>query len=353
MKTFANKTLILFLVFSLTSCGSAAVFPGALQHGGPLVTNDPNATSTPTPFIPAPPTATSPPVATSTPTPLPTVTPIYPWGGFDAPVEPSAIEIPQPMPLLDFPDGVVNVILLGSDERPYEGGHRTDTIMIISLDPGAGTAAILSIPRDLYIYIPGWRVDRINTADVRGGIDWVYATILYNFGIEIDHWVEVNFQGFTSIIDTLGGIYVPVEGYVNDSCGGTFYSFGPGTHYMDGFTALCYVRMRKRSSDFDRLRRQQEVMQAIFNRVLSLDGLARVPELYNQFNYYVQTDMSLDDILPLIPLGAKLASDSSRIHRAAIDHSLVTSWRVPYSGASVQLPKRDEIQALLLEVFLP
>ena len=63
-----------------------------------------------------------------------------------------------------MPDNVVNLILLGSDQRPYEGGHRTDTMSILSLDPNNGKATLISIPRDLYVYIPGWRVDRINTA---------------------------------------------------------------------------------------------------------------------------------------------------------------------------------------------
>jgi LCP family protein required for cell wall assembly len=347
--------VILLVVVVLAACSGAAgaVLSGALPSTGPLVTADPFATSTPTPFIPLHPTATPTPGPTSTPTPLPTPTSIYVWGSFPAPVEPSAIEIPTPKPRIDFPEDVVNIILLGSDLRKSGGSFRTDTIMILSLDPGAGKAILISIPRDLYVYLPGWRVDRINTADVRGGPEMVRNTVLYNLGIEIDYFVRVNFYGFINAIDLLGGIYVPVEGYLQDQCGDTWYSYSPGLYHMDGYTALCYVRMRKRSSDFDRLRRQQEVIQAVFNRLLSLDGLARVPQLYNQFSSLAQTDISLNDILPLIPLGAKLASDASLIQSYRIDSSMVTSWRVPYSGASVQLPNDEAIEAMLQSAFGP
>ena len=120
---------------------------------------------------------------------------------------------------------------------------------------------------------------------------------------------------------------------------------------MDGFTALCYTRMRKSSSDFDRLRRQQEVVLAIFNKAVSLDALSRLPELYNAYVSLVDTDAGLDDLLPLLSLAAQVAGDSSRIHRYSIDTTMAIGWRVPYSGASVQLPVRDAILSMLADAF--
>ncbi|NIS78819.1 MAG: hypothetical protein GTO14_00985 [Anaerolineales bacterium] len=347
-------TILLLLLGVVSACNSmGAIFPGAVGVGAPLVTADPLASETPTPFIPILPTATSPPVATYTPTPAPSPTNMLPWGSFAPPSEPSAIEIPPPMPLIQQPENSINIILLGSDQRPKDGAFRTDTMMILMLDPDNGKATMLSIPRDLYVFIPGWRVDRINTADVRGGTQWVFDAVRYNFGIELDYWVRVNFGGFITAIDALGGIYVQVGKSLYDRCGDFDYSYSPGTQYMDGYTALCYVRMRKRTSDFDRLRRQQEVVQAIFNRVLSLDGLSRVPDLYNQFNYLVQTNLTLEGILPLVPLGANLASDPSLIQRLTIDPSLASSFRVPYSGAAVLLPDRTGIQAMIRAAIAP
>ncbi len=163
---FAATTLIL-LSTGLAGCGGLNTFVGGTAGlNPPLVTIDPNATATATAFVPLSPTETPIPTVTPTPGPTATMTPVNPWGNFAGPTEPSAIEIPPPMPEIRFKDGVVNIALLGSDARPNEGGWRTDTILILSLDRNAGTATLLSIPRDLYVYIPGWRVERINTSDV-------------------------------------------------------------------------------------------------------------------------------------------------------------------------------------------
>ena len=255
------------------------------------------------------------------------------------------------MPVIPFSDRVVNVILLGSDQRASGGGSRTDTMMIVSLDPERGTVTALSIPRDLYVYIPGWRVDRINVAYGRGGTDLVATTVLYNFGIRIDRYVTLNFGGFIALVNNLGGIDVQVTGYLSDECGRRNWAFAPGVYHMDGFAALCYVRMRKHSSDFDRLRRQQEVALAIFSRAASLDGLSRLPELYASFNQLVDTDMPLDEMVSLVPLASTVLSDKSRIRRYAVDTSMATGWRVPYSGASVQLPNREAILRMLEAAF--
>lgn len=347
-------SLLVALGTLLAACqvATGALLP-AVQAPVPLVTADPLATPTPTAFIPLVPTTTPEAPLTPEPTPIPTVDFSRPWGDFPGPVEPSALEIPPPAPRLNLPPEVVNVVLLGSDARPYEGGYRTDVIMILSLDPTRGRATVISIPRDLYVYIPGWRIDRINTADPRGKFDMLSLTILYNFGIPVHHWARVNFQGFVAAVDALGGIDVQVTRYVQDRCGDVVYTYAPGVYHMDGWTALCYVRMRKFTSDFDRLRREQEVIEAIFRKVVSLDGLSRVPELYNQFRNTVQTDMTLEDLLPLVPLAATLAQDPGRIQHITIDQSMATPWRVPYSGAAVLLPDRERILATLRAALEP
>jgi len=349
----APHLALMGLVLTALGCTSLAggLLPSAGPFSGPLITPNPFATATGTPFGPLAPTALPPPTGTATITPLASPTSENPWGLYPGPVEPSAIDIPREIPAIPFSDRVVNVVLLGSDARATGGGHRTDTMMIVSLDPDQGTVTLLSIPRDLYVYIPGWRVDRINVADGRGGPDLVAQAILYNLGIRIDHYVRVNFNGFVTLVDSLGGIDVQVTGYLSDECGRRNWAFAPGVYHMDGFAALCYVRMRKHSSDYDRLRRQQEVIQAIFVRAASLDGLARLPELYASFHHLVETEMPLDQMLALIPLGSSALADTSRIHRYLIDTSMATGWRVPYSGASVQLPDRDAILQMLRTAF--
>lgn len=340
---------VLILGASLSGCSGLA---GALLGPAvPLVTADPNAPATPTAFMPLLPTETPIPTSTATPGPTATPAPINPWGSYPGPMEPSAIEIAPPMPLVALGKGTVNIALLGSDIRPNDGGWRTDTILIVSLDPTAGRARVIAVPRDLYVYIPGRRVDRINVADVHGGFEMLAQTILYNFGIPIDHMMRIDFSGFQRVVDSLGGIDVTSTGYLNDECGRRWWSYGPGVYHMAGFEALCYVRMRKASSDYDRLRREQEVVLAIFDRVLSLDGLARLPELYDQFRTLVKTDLELNDMLPFVPLATTLAADRTRISLHRVDTSMTTSWIVPYSGASVLLPDRDAILAMLQAAF--
>ncbi len=359
MKTFNRfdrLLIIVTLLFLILLVGACSNLVGMLTGGSPalanpLVTMDPNAAATGTPFNPVPLTQTPPPPPPPTATPRASPTPIDPWSGFAAPVEPSAIEIHRPIPPFQMGENVVNIMVLGSDERPYAYGHRTDTMMLVSLDLESGIATLLSFPRDLYVFIPGWRVDRINVADAYGGPERVAQTILYNFGIEVDHTIMINFYGFTQVVDSLGGIDVKVEAYLQDECGRRDWSYYPGTYHMDGFTALCYVRMRKTTGDFDRLRRQQEALLAIFNKMLSLEGLSRRPDLYAQFLAFVETDFTLEDSLRLLPLATKLAADPDRIHRYSIDPTMGSLWRVPYSGASVILPDWEAIEPMLHEIF--
>jgi len=312
--------------------------------------------ATPVPAITLPPVTSNPetptpsePLISPTPSISPTPTPI--WADFPAPTQLSSTEIPPPMPEIAFEPNVVNVLLLGSDERPSTGGFRTDAMMVVSIDPTEGNATLISFPRDLYVYIPGWRMDRINTAMVRGGYEMVRQTILYNFGIPLDGWVRMNFTGFISAVDTLGGITVESTAYMRDECRGALLTYQPGVSYsMDGGEALCYVRMRKTGGDFDRMRRQQEVVRAIFSKFFTIDGLSRVPQLFNQFYNNFSTDIELAELLPLVPTAGLIGANSTRINHFSVDRDRVESWRTPGGGA-VLLPKRPAIQQMLLEAF--
>lgn len=179
-------------------------------------------------------------------------------------------------------------------------------------------------------------------------------TILYNFGIPLHHWVLVEFNGLQEAVDILGGIEVHSTGYLYDECGGTYYRYEPNKVYpMDGFTALCYARMRKASSDFDRLRRQQDVFRAMFDKIFSFEGFLEIPELYEIFKHTLKSDLKLEDILDLAPFATSLAADPTRIERFSLDQSMVMNWRTPRTGAAVLLPKMDLVQAMLEEAFGP
>jgi LCP family protein required for cell wall assembly len=304
-----------------------------------LVTSNPGATSTPTPFQPLANT----PTPRFSPTPSITPTPeIADYPG--APRAPRLIE----------PDGMITILIMGSDYRP-SSGFRTDVIMLAFLNPRLGTVSVVSFPRDLWVYIPGWQMGRINTAFPHGGFGAMQDTLEYNLGVKPDFYIMTNFDGFRNIVNTLGGIEVNTAKRLSDSCeippgsGTRWCSVGPGVMHMDGDTALWYVRSRYSTSDFERGRRAQEVMQALFLKLISVNAITRAPELFNQFAATVDTNLGLTDILPLLTLASQLG-DTSGVMRYTIDTNHVTAWTTP-GGGSVQLPKIEAIQAVLKQAL--
>jgi len=269
---------------------------------------------------------------------------------FPPPSAASDIPIPDPVGRLAQPDGQVNILLVGSDQRPYDGGFRTDVILLLTLNPKDGSASMTSFPRDLYVYEPGWRVDRINAAFARGDFQMMADTMEYNFGVRPDHYVLVNFEGFKTIIDALGGVTVNVAQPLTDERDGPGdFSVPAGAVNMDGETALWYVRSRGTSSDFDRTRRAQEVLVGLFWRLLSLDAITRAPELYERYKQAVVTDINMGDVLPLLPLAADLGT-TSNIHRYAIGPEQIQSFTTS-SGAAVLLPIYDAILGIMKQAI--
>jgi polyisoprenyl-teichoic acid--peptidoglycan teichoic acid transferase len=340
-----------FLAVCLLLAAAACSLPQAAVPSVPtpfyLVAPEANAALTPTPFLPDSELA-----ASLAPTPAPSM--MAPaqqeavWGHYPGPlVYPASIRIPPPVGVLPQPAGQVNILLLGSDQRPGDTGFRTDTIILATLNPTLGTVNLTSIPRDLYVYIPGWTMQRINTAMARGGFDMLALTFEYNLGVRPDYYVMVRFSGFTSIVDSLGGIQVNVAKPLGDQRSGYSWYYVPaGSVSMDGETALWYVRSRGTSNDIERLTRSQEVLQAIGYKLLSLNALARVPELYGLYRQNVQTNLSLENTLSLLPAVTKLAANNT-VNRYVIGYGQVYDWVEPYTGAQVLLPN----QAAVLQVM--
>jgi LCP family protein required for cell wall assembly len=354
-KSFRFLSLILLLCLPL-ACNVPGVFPAVetqapVDGRGLLLVAPPGSTPTATPFQPLAPTPTY--LPTNFPTAIPTERPTpepaqvasaesRTWADYPGPTVWPDIEVPSPTGILAHPEGQVNIMLLGSDQRPNDGGFRTDTIILLTLNPAEGTAHLTSFPRDLYVYIPGWTVQRINTAFAHGGFETLALTMEYNFGVHPDHYVLINLWSFMDVIDSLGGIDVEVGRTLCDHRDdhGT-YCVEQGVEHMDGETALWYVRSRYSTSDFDRGRRQQEVILAAFDKVISLDGLRQAPELYDIYVDNVSTDMQFDDLAEYLPLAADLAR-TQNIERFYIGPQQVVNW-INYSGAMVLLPIRSAV----------
>ena len=374
--------ILLLAGMLLSGCGSFASAAANRQPELPfvLVTAAPNASPTPTPFQPLPlsPTPTfvaSPTIdpSTATPTiPPPTETPvptIDPDILINTLVPFSTIEASGNSQVLNNGQETVNFLLIGSDRRSGTS-FRTDTMVIVIVRPNEGQVSLISIPRDLWVSIPDWGNNRINTAYQHGisvgypggGPGLLRDTIRYNLGIRIDHTAMVDFDGFRQIVDTLGGVDVPVSCSYTDwrlidpsynpeiEANWHLYTTGPGLIHMDGDLALWYARSRQRSSDFDRGRRQQEVLRALFTQALKTDTLSRIPELYNNFRSTVETDLGLGDVLQLAVYGPKMTNADIRSYY--IRPPYVSSW-ITEGGAYVLLPNEEMLQGLLTEAMSP
>jgi LCP family protein required for cell wall assembly len=306
-------------------------------------------TLTPTPFMPLAATATSssPLFPTSTPrySPTPTLYAIPNTNGTTGYHPSSSSYVPAPAPKIQQPSNQVNILILGSDKRAYTGGFRTDVILLVTVNFEQKTINLTSFPRDLYVYMPGYYQERINATQFKGGFQLTAATFEYNFGVRPDYYVLLEFSGFESIINMMGGIDVSVAQSLTDQRDGYgYYTVNPGRVHMDGATALWYVRARYTTSDFDRTRRQQEVLLAVVDRMINLDMIPKIPQLYQQYQNTVKTDLALEDIVPLVPLAPEFLDGN--FGRYAIGREHVTSW-VTSSGSAVLLPNTAAIQAVL------
>lgn len=369
-----NSLLMVLGLFLLAACGVTQAAPSVYVPYY-FVTIPENATLTPTPFQPSILLASTPqfallpgqsqtgilptlPPPQSTATPLPTAT--------------LQEQIPElagtPPPLLKAPN-TMTFLLLGSDLRPGSS-YRTDTLVIAIVRPHEGQVALVSIPRDLWVNIPEVGMNRINTAYQSGeiyrypggGPGLLKETIRQNLGLQIDHIAMVDFDSFRRIVDTLGGIDVPVAcSYTDwrlidpsynpyDENNWTLFTTGQGLIHMDGDYALWYARSRSKSNDFDRGRRQQEVLRAIYSQALRTDTISRIPQLYSDFSASIQTDLGLGDLLQLSPLALSLTNADIRSYYIAGD--LVTPWITP-GGAYVLLPNSILIQDMLQRAMSP
>lgn len=383
------RALGFLLLWSSTACGALGAPPAQVgREAAPLVliTMAPNASPTPTPFQPpfleqATPTSlygiqvptlepffpTTTPSPTEVPPPQPSPTidldSLFPTAA--APPLPQAPgEAPPPLPQLTDKE-TVNFLLIGSDKRPG-GTYRTDTMVVVILWPTEGQVSMISIPRDLWIYIPSVGMQRINTAYqsgelygyAGGGPGLLRDTIAYNLGLRIDHTAMVEFDGFRRIIDTLGGIDVPVACPYTDwrlidpsydpynENNWALYTVQPGIVHMDGDLALWYARSRLKSNDFDRGRRQQEVLRAIFAQALRTDTLTRIPQLYSDFSNTIITDLGLGDTVTLALYAPKLTNANIRSY--FIRPPYVSSWVTP-GGAAVLLPEQSSLTQMLVQ----
>lgn len=265
----------------------------------------------------------------------------------------------------------VTVLVMGIDERSceVERAYRTDSMMLLTMDPVGNTAAILSVPRDLYVTIPGFDGrDKINTANYKGdafqlpggGPQLAMDTIELNLGIQVDYYARVNFTAFETLVDEIGGIEVEVLQTIDDptypdNCFGYDPFYLPaGTQVLNGYNALRYARTRSTfGGDFDRAYRQQQVVMALRDKVLRLDMvptlLVRAPNLYNTLAGSYDTNMTFDQ---MIALGLKaMEIPESSITTAVIDQTYIQESYMTESSGQVEILNVERFRELRDALF--
>jgi LCP family protein required for cell wall assembly len=213
--------------------------------------------------------------------------------------------------------GASTTLVLGSDRRPDGGTGRSDSILLVRVDPAANRIAELSIPRDLRVTIPGHGDDRINTAYTLGGPQLSIQTVRALTGIPINHVVLVDFSGFRELVDALGGVTItnPTK-IISNSFDGHPWRFGRGRLHLDGRHALAYARVRENTAnlsdnDLTRGLRQQRVLQAIGSGLASPSTLLHLPRVGDAIGKPLTTDLTAND---LIELGWRQLRASNTLH---------------------------------------
>lgn len=274
--------------------------------------------------------------------------------------------IATPRALLPTPDRAIskttNFLLIGADTRIGDPNWQpnTDVMIVLFLDTANQRAALLSLPRDLVVAIPGRQAFRINFAyqygwqkgSVEGGVAFLKQILQDDFEIRVDHWALIDFDGLSKIIDTLGGIQVNVPCALSDTIDEQAFTIPAGDVQMDYLTARRYVQSRYTTSDTSRNYRQQRVVWAMAKKALEMNAPDRVPLLYEQLKDSVATDMTLFDMLGLVPAVYQLdlQNQPDRLRARVLEAPAVYPW-ISSSGAWLYMPNYDIIQQELDTIF--
>lgn len=240
---------------------------------------------------------------------------------------------------------ITNILLIGQDRREGETRARSDSMILVSFNQSAGTIVLISFLRDLYVQIPGYSSNRLNAAFAYGGMELLDETLEENFGVEIDYNLEVDFSGFASIIDILGGVDIDLT-----SSEANYLGLNSGVTHMDGETALAYSRIRYIDSDFSRTGRQRKVLISLYQSLKNV-GLTEAIHVVNEVFPLLTTDMSNFQIIATATELFPMLSDSA-----------IASYQIPADGTwsyntvdgmSVIIPDFDANRDVIAEALTP
>ncbi|CAI8755200.1 polyisoprenyl-teichoic acid--peptidoglycan teichoic acid transferase [Brevibacillus sp. IT-7CA2] len=250
----------------------------------------------------------------------------------------------------------VNILLMGVDRRGMKnnGLPRSDSMMLVSIDPAGKRYDMFSILRDTYVDIPGKGSSRINSAIVEGGPELAMETVSQFTGLPVDRYVITDFEGFKALIDAVGGVEIDVEKnmYYHDPTDKGVYDINlkKGLQKLDGDKALQYVRFRHdATSDYTRTERQRKLMSAVVNQMKNGTTLIQLPTILKEVTPYIQTNISSVDMLKLSALGLKLDT----LQPGNYQLPPMGMFRESNRAGSVLVPDVDQVQSFMQEKIAP
>ncbi|MEG6523103.1 LCP family protein [Desulfotomaculum sp. 1211_IL3151] len=208
----------------------------------------------------------------------------------------------------------MNFLLLGVDAREGETNTRTDSLILVSVDKDKNRIAMISLPRDTRVKIPGHGQDKINAANVFGGPELVMETVSNLTGVKIDHYLTTNVRGFRDIVDALGGVTIDVEKRMYhydpyDEPDLQKIDLQPGLQELNGDKALQYVRFRSDAlGDVSRTERQQKFLKALAQEMMQTSTITKLPKLVPTINKYLDTNLGLAQMVTLAKAAKNLSS---------------------------------------------
>lgn len=249
----------------------------------------------------------------------------------------------------------VNILLLGSDSRESNKNERprSDSMIVLSIDPVTKQAAIMSILRDTYVKIPGKGENRINAALAFGGPNLAMKTVSDLLDIPIQYYVYTDFEGFISLVDAIGGITIDVEKDMKwtDSADKHMYDIDlkKGVQHMDGKTALQYVRFRHDNlHNIGRSDRQRQFLNAVFDKMKSFSSIVKLPIILNKVEPYIETNIQPADMTKLARLA--LSVNTSDLQSVQLPPNKLYSDKV-INGMAVIKTDRKKLQQYVQDVF--
>jgi LCP family protein required for cell wall assembly len=270
--------------------------------------------------------------------------------------------------------GRINILLLGSDtDQKFQNGYLAQTDIVVTIDPSTKSVGMLSIPRDLFLNVPGYGMMKLDEAFYYGdaynhnGVGLSRLTISQDFGIPINYYAWVGLAGFIKVVDTAGGVDIDVTHPITDDIypddtvnSKNAYAYkrlylAPGPQHLDGPTALEYVRSRHADlvGDFGRSARQQQVLSSLKTRLVNSDIIGKLPELAKDMNGYLKTDMQILDIIKLMNFARTI--DPAKIQRVILSPPTYSSAAVASighdTGEDIFNPICAPIQQVIAKMF--